>query len=450
MKRFNLLLLVASSLFSSVSALAAERPHYGGSLRIEMREAPQNLDPAAQATPGLQSLARLVFETLVSLDDRGRPQPLLASSWQPEPGNQRWRFTLRNGVSFSDGSALDANAVGASLRNGNPNWKITAMSDSVIIETEAPDPELAAELALARNSIVRRTTGTPIGTGPFTIRELNAGKRVTLVANEQYWTGRPFLDEIEVGFAKNDREQMIEFDLGKADVVEIAAENIRRAQAENRNVVASNPSQLIALVFASEPRSEDEAHARNLLAASVDKASLNNVVLQSGGEPAEALLPNWASGYEFVFASSEASHSPAHAAQRSNQTWKLSFDASDSVARVVAQRLALNARDAGITLDLSGSAPADLRLVRVELASIDPHVALMELAQALQLSLPKFGGASIADLYAAEKTLLQSHRIIPLLHLQEAVALRPEIQDFGMSPDAMWHLENVWLSAEKP
>src|SRR5579862_1236847 len=76
MKQFNLLLLVASSLLSSVWALAAERPHYGGSLRIEMREAPQSLEPAAQTTPGLQSLSHLIFETLVSLDDRGRPQPL--------------------------------------------------------------------------------------------------------------------------------------------------------------------------------------------------------------------------------------------------------------------------------------------------------------------------------------------------------------------------------------
>jgi hypothetical protein len=132
------------------------------------------------------------------------------------------------------------------------------------------------------------------------------------------------------------------------------------------------------------------------------------------------------------------------------QRWTLSFDNFDPVARVIAQRLSLNARDAGITLDLNSSATADLRLVRIPLASSDPHVALMELARGVQLPGPKFTKASVAELYSAEKGLLQSHRAIPLLHLRSAVALRPAVHDFSMSPDATWHLENVWLSLERP
>jgi len=427
-----------------------------------MKEAPQTLDPAASSV--LVGLSRLVFETLVALDDRGRPQPLLATTWQSDPGGQRWRFFLRAGVSFHDGTPLDSSTVAASLRSGNPEWKVIAAGEMVMIETESADPGVPAELALARNSIVRRGNSDAklSGTGPFAIAQWDAGKRATLTANEQYWAGRPFLDTVQIDFAKNDHEQILSLDLGKADVVEIAPENIHRARAENRMVMSSEPEELISLVFAHDPRSEDENHARNALVLSIDTASVNNVVLQGGGEPSGALLPNWISGYAFVFptagntaAGNVAAGNMDRARQERAQSkhipaWTLGYDASDTVARVIAERVLLNARDAGITLQLNSSGSSDLRLVRIPLASFDPHATLAELAKALQLPQPKFGNGSVSDLYSAEKNLLQSHRVIPLLHLRSAVALRPNVHDWSVLPDGTWQVSNVWLSGEKP
>ena len=439
-------------------ALAESRPHYGGTLRLAVKEAPQTLDPAASGVP--IGLSRLVFETLVALDDRGRPQPLLATSWQSDPGSQRWRFFLRAGVSFHDGAPLDSGTVAASLRNSNPEWKVIAAGDMVMIETESPAPDLPAELALSRNSIVRRSESAKLsGTGPFAIAQWDAGKHAALNANEQYWAGRPFLDSVQVDFGRNDHEQMLLLDFGKADVVEVAPENIHRARAGNRIVMSSEPEELMALVFARDPRSEDETHARNALALSIDSAAVNNVVLQGGGEPSGALLPNWISGYAFVFpaAGNPAVGNTDRARQERVQSkhvpaWVLAYDPSDTVARVIAERVLLNARDAGITLRLTGTASSDLRLVRIPLSSSDPRVALAELAKALQLTQPKMqiSNGSVSDLYSAEKTLLQSHRIIPLLHLRSAVALRPNVHDWNVLPDGSWSVSNVWLSGERP
>jgi MarR-like DNA-binding transcriptional regulator SgrR of sgrS sRNA len=454
MMRFSLLLLAVNSLLWSAAAFAAERPHYGGTLRIEVRDTWQSLDPVALTSAASKSLSLTVFETLVALDGRGSPQPLLASSWTSEPGNQRWRFQLRSGVSFSDGIPLDAAAVVASLRNSNSEWKVVAAGGSVIIETETPDLFLPATLAEARHGIVRRNNGGLIGTGPFVIREWTIGKNLTLAANDLYWAGRPFVDVISVDIGKNDREQIIMLDLGKVDVVQVAAENIHRTQADNREVMTSRPAELMALVFASAPQSDDEIHMRNALAMSIDRTALNDVVMQGGGEPASALLPTWMSGYGFVFRDSQSAGARLQTPSKRNQAWTLSFDNSDSVARVIAQRLALNAHDAGITLDASGAANGaannDLRLVRIPLTSSDPHIALTELANVLQLPRPKFNDSSVADLYAAEKNLLDSHRLIPLLHLRVALALRPGIHDMSSSPDGNWRLQNAWLAAEKP
>ncbi len=431
-------------------ALAASRPHYGGTLRLAVKEAPQTLEPAASGVPS--GLSRLVFEALVALDASGRPQPLLATSWQFDPGSQRWRFFLRGGVSFHDGASLDSGTVAASLRSSNPEWKVIAAGDMVVIETESAAPELPAELALERNSIVRRSGGKLSGTGPFAIAQWDAGTRATLNANEQYWAGRPFLDSVQVEFGKNNHEQMVWLDLGKADVVEVAPENIHRAVAENRLVMSSKPQELIALIFARDPGSEDEIQARNLLALSIDTAAVNNVVLQGGGEPTGALLPTWISGYAFVFPAGGTAERASQARMQAKHlpAWTLGYDASDTAARVIAERVLLNARDAGITLQLTSSAGFDLRLVRIPLSSSEPHVALAEMAKSLPLPQPRFGNGSVGDLYSAERALLQSHRVIPLLHLQSAVALKTNVHDWSMLPDGTWQVSNVWLSGEKP
>src|ERR1700686_575697 len=342
MKRFSLLLIAAASL---ATATAATRPHYGGTLHVAVQETSQSFDPAASDGPGFQSLSHLVFETLVRLDDRGHPEPLLATSWQVEPGNQRWRFQLRSGVIFNDGIPVDPASVAASLRTANPGWKVFALGDLVMIETSSPVPNLAAELALPHNSISRRSEGKLIGTGPFTVLQWDAAKQhLTLQANDQYWAGRPFIDSIEADFGKNDRDELMLMDLGKSDLVEIASEDIRRAQTGNRVIKTSQPAELLALLFTRDAQSDDETHMRNALAVSIDSAALNNVVFQTAGEPSGALLPNWLSGYAFVFprggsgAAALRAKTPQHIA-----TWTLSYDAADSVARIVTVRILLNA-----------------------------------------------------------------------------------------------------------
>jgi peptide/nickel transport system substrate-binding protein len=450
MKRLCSILLAASSVLWPVLALAAPRPHYGGTLHIAVKESPASLD--ALASTGPAGLSGLVFENLVRLDERGLPQPLLALSWQAEPGNQRWRFLLRSGVNFSDGTPLDSSTVAASLRNSNSDWKVIASGDTVMIETESPDADIPEELALARNGIVRRTDGKFSGTGPFTIAQWIPGKHLVLAANDQYWAGRPFLDSIEVEFGKNYREQAVLLDLNKADGVEVAPESIRRSQAEGRTVMSSQPQELVALVFAGDARSDGETHARKALALAIDTAALNNVVLQGGGERTGALLPNWLSGYAFVFPSGRSLESARQEQGQAQHSvaWTLGHDASDPVAHLVAERILLNARDAGITLQLTGSPNSDFRLVHIQLPCLDAHIALRELAHSLQLPQPRFSGGSVTELYSAESTLLHTHRVIPLLHIRSAVALRPNVRNWNMLSDGTWDISDVWLSAEKP
>ena len=184
MRPSGLLLLVAVSLSLAIAAPARTRPHYGGTLRVAIGEAPASLDPAESKRGGsamLPSLSRLIFDTLVTLDARGQAQPALSPSWQADPGNQRWQFSIRRGVTFHDGTAVSSDAVAASLRAANPDWKVFAAGEAVVVECDAPTPDLPAVLALPRYGIAKRTGGKVVGSWPIRHRPLGPGKETGIV-----------------------------------------------------------------------------------------------------------------------------------------------------------------------------------------------------------------------------------------------------------------------------
>ena len=188
---------------------------------------------------------------------------------------------------------------------------------------------------------------------------------------------------------KSSRDQMIALDLNQADVVEIPADQARRATAEGRHI-ANAGVDLLALVFSRDARSADESKLRDALAMGIDRSAINNGLLQAQGEPAGTLLPNWMTGYAFLFPAglNLAGARRMRAETLAVSSWSLGYDSADPLSRIIAERIALNAHDAGLTLQLANSAPPDLRLQRLPLDSLEPHVAITRLAAALRLTPP--------------------------------------------------------------
>ena len=455
MRRIVSTLLVASSLMWAAAGSAETRPHYGGTLHVAMRAAPLSLDPvdpALASSSAMLNVSGLIFDTLVTLDDRGQAQPALATSWQSEPGAQRWQINLRAGVKFHNGAAFTPDAVAASLRASNPSWRVFPASDSVIVECDAAEPDIAAQLAMQRNAIVKRDGNKLFGTGPFSIADWQPGKKLTLTARDDYWGGRPFIDSIEIEMGRSLREQMISLDLGKMDLIEVAPEQAHRAAAEGRKVASSAPVELMALVFTRERQSPDEGKLRHALALSIDRSSLNSVLLQGGGELAGAILPNWLSGYAFLFAVDPDIPRARQERDEVRQVpaWTLGYDPNDPVARVVSERISLNARDAGLTLQVTAASTADVRLVRIPLLSHNAQVALTNAAASLAIPGPKLIGNSAGDLYAAESSMMQSQRVIPLLHLRNNIGVGASVRSWAVRPDGSWHAQEIWLGTDKP
>jgi len=451
MRRTAWTLLVISSVAALAGGTAAAvRPHYGGTVRVVLRAAPVTLDPARLSMAQDNHILGLVFDGLTRFDSHGRLQPQLATRWQADSQNQRWQFWVRPGVNFQDGTPLTADEVAASLHAANPAWTVSASGDSVAIETTAPDPQLPAELALPRNGIARHTVNTVVGTGAFQVSQFQPGKSLVLSAYESYWDGRPFVDTVAVTLDQNWRQQMIALELGKTDVAEVAPEQVRRTGLAGRTVVESAPNELLALVFAREAQSAAEARLRQALSESIDRSSIVNVLLQGQGEAARAILPNWMTGYAMLFG--QTGQGPGKGTiPESGGTITLSYDPSEPANQLLGERVALNARDAGIRLQTAASAAnADVRLLRIPLASPRPQLALEAVAEAAGLPLPRFQGTSPEELYAREKEMLQSGRIIPLAHVPQASAMGPGVEGWRTDLFGDYWLADVWLSGSKP
>jgi hypothetical protein len=300
---------------------------------------------------------------------------------------------------------------------------------------ETPDPPTAGY-------------GMPDLARAFAITRWEAGRRAVYAADENAPGGRPFLDTVEIEMARPLRDQSIDLELGKADLVELGPSELRR-QPAGRKVWASAPVRLVALVFA--PRVED-ARIREALALAVDRAAIHNVLLQRQGEVSAALLPQWLSGYAFLFpAAADAARARTLVAGIPAAARAVSLGVEDAAERAMAERIALNARDAGLAVSVvPQAAGADARLVEVRIRSLNPALALAGMAVSLGLPEPP-RAASPEALYAAERALLEGFHVIPLFHLPDAYGVNPRVKGRpGITSLGEWRFENLWVESGRP
>ena len=454
MKRIGWRWLAANSLMLMTLAQAEIRPQYGGTLHVAMRAAPTTLDPAdhSQESFGGRSVTSLLFDTLVVMDDSGHAKPALAEAWQASRGNQRWEFRLRQGVKFADGTPLTGDIAAASLRAANPGWNVSSSGSNVVIEREVADPEILAELALPRNAIAKRDTGNVVGTGPFHVVNWQAGKRLTVAANDEYWRGRPFVDEIEIEMGRSFRDQITAFELHKADLIEVAPEQTHRFLQEGRGLTNSARIELLALGFSRDATSAQEKALRQALGLSVERGSIRSVLLQGAGEPTGSLLPSWISGYGFVFPTQTdlQKAKQLRSEVRSVPNWTIGYDGNDPLSRLVAERVALNAKDAGLSLQPSSGNTTDLRVMRIAIASGDPWVAMNDLLGQIGMPFMKSKGGTLEELYSTEQAAVGSGRVIPLFHLPQSYLAAPSLKDWTVQDDGSWNVTSAWLESSKP
>jgi ABC-type transport system substrate-binding protein len=254
------------------------------------------------------------------------------------------------------------------------------------------------------------------------------------------------VDAVEIEMAKPARDQMVALQLGRTDVIDVPVESTRRASQEGVRLASSAPIELVAVVFPAGGAGDD-ARVRDALALSADRAAIFNVLLGRQGGSTAALLPDWMTGYAFLF---DASQNVTRARQlrqeaRRTEPLTLAYDPQDTLARAIAERIALDARAAGLTITPTTAVPKpDAKLVRILLPARDPEAALAAIAAALGGTAPHFG-TSPEEQYEAERRLREELRVVPLVHVPVAYGIAPRVKGWRQPRSGGWALDNVWL-----
>lgn len=434
------------------TADARTRPHYGGVLRVEV-----DRDPL-QKPNGIAW--RLMLDGLTRIDSDGVVRPSLAVRWESQDGDHRWQFWLRTGVSFQNGRPLNGLAVVTSLEESCraaacPWTAVRVLGPSVVFTSDNPLPDLPSLLAenefligLSSGTATEVNASTPgiLGTGPFRIKDSN-GNTIRLEANDDCWQGRSFVDAIEMDARRPMREQWMDLSLGKADLVEVHAGDIRQARQQRMNVVVSPPVTLLALEVHN---TELAPQLRAALALAVDRAALYQVIFQKQGEVTASLLPASLTGYSFLFSTDrDLNRAQALRGGVTPPPLTLAVDGSGAM-QLAAERLALNMHDAGfavrvLTPAANGMLPhADLVLRALPLAGGTPEDALDAMLRRLGLSAPAMT-KDLAGTYKEERDFLDQHAVIPLLYLPRAWAISGRLRDLQLTGEGLPDLANVSL-----
>ncbi len=454
---------VLLTFLSPAQVVASTRPRYGGTLRVQLSVRVASLDPAEAPTDWPESIAKwrllnLAFDPLVRLDANGQPKPALALSWKSDAAAKRWEFALRPGVKFHDGIPLAPSDVVAALAKWRESCRVSASGDSLVIQCDEAQPHLPFELSLV--FISRRTAENAlVGTGPFRITSWQPGTRVVFSAYEDSWEGRPFVDSIEIEMGRSLRDQLLDFELGKADFVELAPDQLRALAQSGKKTWSSAPVQFYELSIASTRIGSPASAFRDALSLAIDRAAIYNVLLQKQGEIAGGCLPQWLSGYSFLLpternlddarkflATSFAAPPPL----------TLAYDPADPLARAIAERVALNAREIGVTLQvkprnaLDKDARPDVELFRRHVGVPHPGLAMDFVCPSTHWGDSALKSGDAEQMYKLElDSREQTPYRVPLFYLPESFAIAARVKNWMPYRWGEWRLADVWLAPDE-
>lgn len=250
----------------------------------------------------------LLFDTLVSLDERLQVVPRLAATWR-RTSESGWTFTLVPNVKFSNGERCDASAVVHSIERltamvpayrfraqWGEAWPPTAkVIDPLTVEISTPVPQVTLPHLLSRIEIIPRVASesgdfanTPVGSGPYNLKSWTRGGALTLEVNKQYFLGRPPIDELVWVAIKNPAARVAALRAGDVDLVwDIPFERVELVRANPRLKILNYQSiglAFIAFNFRASTSPITNPAVRRALTFAIDAEGIHRSLLGGQGE----------------------------------------------------------------------------------------------------------------------------------------------------------------------
>jgi peptide/nickel transport system substrate-binding protein len=302
-------------------ARAQAAPKRGGILRIAAFTNPSSLDPTTGGAGSDHAFLFTMYDTLTEWDfDTLKPKPGLAESWNlTDPTTLV--FNIRPGVSFHDGTPLDAEAVKFNLERNKSDPKSNIKADlatmasaevtgpmQVTMKLNTPDAAMPGILSDRAGMMVSPTAlkaaggsvnRTPVGAGAYAFVSWADGERIVVKRNEKYWkANRPYPDGIEFSIIPELTTGVRSVTAGQNDLIyQLPPRQKAVVERSNNLKVVNGPTLYVFQFFFNWAKPPfDDIRVRKAFNLAIDREAFVKAALAGLAEPAYMNLPksHWA------------------------------------------------------------------------------------------------------------------------------------------------------------
>jgi peptide/nickel transport system substrate-binding protein len=309
------------ALSALATPLAAQTPP--GVLVVGQIAEPQALDPhAVTAVNDFRILMNLYDGLVRYAPGTLEVEPALATGWEISEDGTVYTFTLREGVSFHDGTALNAEAVAWNFdRMLNEDHPLHAETGpfplsfffSAIEEVQAlddltvqftlnePYAPFLSNLAYPTGLIVspaaveshRADFGrNPVGTGPFVFEEWRSNERVVVLRNPDYWDGAPALEAVVFRPITDANTRVAEMLSGGIDLmVEVPPTALAQFQSDDFRVIEQAGPHVWFLILNAKEGPFADKRVRQAANYAINKRAITEDILEGTAEIAAGPIP---------------------------------------------------------------------------------------------------------------------------------------------------------------
>ncbi|WP_075292004.1 ABC transporter substrate-binding protein [Pararhizobium arenae] len=394
---------VITAIFGVIAVLAMTNfsPSQAETLRVPVSSDIGTLDPDnGFEVAGLSALNNL-YEGLVEYEPGSiKIVGLLATNWDVSDDGLIYTFHIRDGVTFHDGTSLDADAVVKSVerrRTGKlvQNYTLANVASvkatnlrTVEFQLKAPQtyfldtlaspwgPKVISPKAVSQHDADDAATGWltdhAAGTGPFKLGEFKRGERYTLERNDAYWGEKPYFDKIELPVVPDVGQQILQLKAGEIDAV---ATNYPFAQLDNipdSLTITSQPSMTQFAALLKPGSSLDDPAIRTAVLTAINPNLWVSDAFGAYGSVSLSVYPN-------------AMMSPVH---------PISFPTDMAAAKATISRSPTNLRIGLYSSNPSYGRIADFLIVQLAAIGIKATASIMPPGAAFNMK----GSASAPDM----------------------------------------------------
>ena len=327
-------------------AAATQVNKVGGSVTFVATTDPDTLDLHQTSNPVSSTIFGWIYEPLVYQDLDNTYKGLLAENWTVSADSKTITFKLRSGITFTDGTPFNADAVkftferlqriGAKSPIFETFKNVIGMEakDATTFVMSMKDPYapifhdlqtsyagiLSPTAAKAANDNIGRAA---VGTGPYKLKEFQTGQQITLERNADYkWApalfanrGAPYIQEFRYRVIAEPATQLAALDAGEVDVLGLRAQDLVRYASDTRfKIFDSFTFGLTYLGFDAKRPPFDNAKLRAALAKAANKDEIVQVVFENKLAKAQCCpIAESIQGYDPKLKDLELKYDPAKA-----------------------------------------------------------------------------------------------------------------------------------------